>query len=78
MALSASGSLTDKEVILSGTVDGQTASWVARVERSEGVVDELNRSQYIVARVADPYGLADRQHQYQHAAAGWYLCQSLH
>lgn len=56
--LSASSSLTDKKVFLSGTVDGQTASWVARIERSEGVVDELNRSQYVVARVADPYGLA--------------------
>jgi membrane fusion protein, multidrug efflux system len=56
--LSSAGNLTDKTVILSGTVDGQNASWTAGVERSEGVVDELNRSQYIVVRVADPYGLA--------------------
>lgn len=56
--LSSAGGLTDKLVVLSGTVDGQTASWTANVQRSEGVVDELNRSQYLVARVADPYGLA--------------------
>jgi hypothetical protein len=56
--LSAAGKLAEKTVVLSGTVDGQAAIWTAEVARSEGVVDELNRSQYIVARVADPYGLA--------------------
>jgi RND family efflux transporter MFP subunit len=56
--LSAAGKLAEKTVVLSGTVDGQAATWTAEVARSEGVVDELNRSQYIVARVADPYGLA--------------------
>jgi RND family efflux transporter MFP subunit len=52
-------SLSGKKVVLSGTVDGINTSWAADVERSEGVVDELNRSQYLVARVADPYGLKD-------------------
>jgi hypothetical protein len=33
------------------------SSWPAVIERSEGVVDQLNRSQYIVARVPDPYGV---------------------
>lgn len=56
--LSSPAQLSDKSVLLSGTVDGVNRSWTATVERSEGVVDELNRSQYIVARVADPYGLA--------------------
>ena len=56
--LSSPAQLSDKSVLLSGTVDGVNSSWTATVERSEGVVDELNRSQYIVARVADPYGLA--------------------
>lgn len=56
--LSSPTQLSDKSVLLSGTVDGVNSSWTATVERSEGVVDELNRSQYIVARVADPYGLA--------------------
>ena len=57
--LSSASNLTAKTVSLSGTVDGQNATWAASVARSEGVVDELNRSQYIVARVADPYGLAE-------------------
>ena len=56
-SLSSRASLSDKSVMLSGTVDGINSSWLAGVERSEGVVSELNRSQYIVARVADPYGL---------------------
>jgi RND family efflux transporter MFP subunit len=56
--LSSPAKLSNKSVLLSGTVDGVNSFWTATVERSEGVVDELNRSQYIVARVADPYGLA--------------------
>ena len=59
--LTTPGSLADKKVVLSGTVDGINTSWTADVERSEGVVDELNRSQYLVARVADPYGLTDNR-----------------
>jgi hypothetical protein len=56
-SLSSKSNLADKTVVLSGTVDGTNTSWLASIERSEGVVSELNRSQYIVARVADPYGL---------------------
>ena len=52
-----STSLTEKMVVLSGTVDGISASWQAAIARSEGVVSELNRAQYLVARLADPYGL---------------------
>jgi len=52
-----STSLTEKMVVLSGTVDGISASWQATIARSEGVVSELNRAQYLVARLADPYGL---------------------
>ena len=55
--LSSPAELRQKQIILSGTVDGINASWTAILARSEGVVDELNRSQYIVARVSDPYGL---------------------
>ena len=52
-----SQNLTDKTVLLSGTVDGINTSWQATIVRSEGVVSELNRAQYLVARLADPYGL---------------------
>ena len=62
-SLSAQAELMEKQIVLSGTVDGVHTSWAATLARSEGVVDELNRSQYIVARVSDPYGLtvSDRQ-----------------
>ena len=55
--LSSKATLAGTGVILSGTVDGMNSSWPAVIERSEGVVDQLNRSQYIVARVPDPYGV---------------------
>ena len=45
------------KVVLSGSVNGRSADWSAVLVRSEGVVNELNRSQYLVARVSDPYGL---------------------
>ena len=45
------------KVVLSGSVNGRSADWSAVIVRSEGVVNELNRSQYLVARVSDPYGL---------------------
>jgi RND family efflux transporter MFP subunit len=45
------------KVVLSGSVNGRSTDWSAVIVRSEGVVNELNRSQYLVARVSDPYGL---------------------
>ena len=61
--LSSQVELRKKQITLTGTVDGIVTSWLAILARSEGVVDELNRSQYIVARVADPYGLDDSDRQ---------------
>lgn len=61
--LSSQVELRKKQITLTGTVDGIVTSWLATLARSEGVVDELNRSQYIVARVADPYGLDDSDRQ---------------
>lgn len=46
-----------ENVRLSGSVNGVETNWTAQLVRSEGVINELNRSQYLVARVADPYGL---------------------
>ncbi|MBT3673326.1 MAG: efflux RND transporter periplasmic adaptor subunit [Porticoccaceae bacterium] len=46
-----------KGVVLSGSVNGNPANWSAVIVRSEGVVNELNRSQYVVARISDPYRL---------------------
>ena len=61
--LSSQVELRKKQITLTGTVDGIVTSWLATLARSEGVVDELSRSQYIVARVADPYGLDDSDRQ---------------
>ena len=44
-------------VALSGSANGNPASWSAVIVRSEGVVKELNRSQYVVARISNPYKL---------------------
>lgn len=45
------------KLVLSALLGGQTVTWDAALVRSEGVVDQLNRSQYVVAQVADPYGI---------------------
>jgi multidrug efflux system membrane fusion protein len=45
------------KIVLSALVRGQTVTWDADLVRSEGVVNQLNRSQYVVAQVADPYGI---------------------
>ncbi len=42
-------------VVLSGSVNGNSENWPAVIVRSEGVVNELNRSQYVVARISNPY-----------------------
>ncbi|MDB4260089.1 efflux RND transporter periplasmic adaptor subunit, partial [Porticoccaceae bacterium] len=44
-------------VTLNATVASQPVQWSAKVVRSEGVVDQLNRSQYLVAQINDPYGV---------------------
>ena len=73
--LSSQAELRQKQITLSGTVDGIVTSWLATLARSEGVVDELNRSQYIVARVADPYGLGDSE-RIRSPACG-HLCEGV-
>ena len=44
-------------VVLSHRVDGEALSWQAQLVRTEGVLDERSRSLFVVARVADPYGV---------------------
>ncbi|MBC8380143.1 MAG: efflux RND transporter periplasmic adaptor subunit [SAR92 clade bacterium] len=48
-------------VVLSGSANGNPASWSAVIVRTEGVVNELNRSQYVVARISNPYRLNQTQ-----------------
>jgi hypothetical protein len=56
-ALTFQGIPSESMVTLSGSVNGTQSDWVADVVRSEGVVNETNRSQYLVARMSDPYGI---------------------
>ena len=59
MPLTFKGIPSESMVTLSGSVNGTQSDWVAEVVRSEGVVNEINRSQYLVARMSDPYGIED-------------------
>ena len=45
------------EVVLQTQLGGETVSWAAVITRSEGVLDADTRVLYLVAQVADPYGL---------------------
>jgi RND family efflux transporter MFP subunit len=51
------GSANGPRVKLTAVQKGQLAQWNARIVRSEGVVDELSRVTYAVARIDDPYRL---------------------
>ena len=48
------------KVTLSAQVGGHRTEWLGRIVRSEETVDPVNRMVYVVAQVADPYGLAKR------------------
>lgn len=47
-------------VTLSATVGAAEVQWDALLVRSEGVVDQLNRAQYLVAQIDDPYNIRQR------------------
>ena len=51
------GSESGPEVMLTATQKGRPRSWLARIVRTEGVVDESSRVTYAVARIDDPYAL---------------------
>lgn len=44
-------------VTLNATVASKPVQWAAQIVRSEGVVDQLNRAQYLVAQINDPYAV---------------------
>ena len=51
---------TAPAVMLSAMVGGSQEHWSGVLVRSEGVVNERNRSQYVVVQVEDPYGVASK------------------
>ncbi|MGY6588755.1 MAG: efflux RND transporter periplasmic adaptor subunit [Wenzhouxiangella sp.] len=48
-------------VRLYGTVAGQRGEWNGEIIRTEGVIDENTRLSFAVVRIADPYGLIERE-----------------
>ena len=50
-------------VTLRASVGGAEVTWNALLVRSEGVVDQRNRAQYLVAQVDDPYNIQQRSEQ---------------
>jgi RND family efflux transporter MFP subunit len=55
--IASSGAADGPLVTLSATRKGQSATWPARITRTEGIVDEKSRVTYAVARIDDPYQL---------------------
>lgn len=55
--ISESGSANGPLVTLTAVQKGRLSSWNAQIVRSEGIVDELSRVTYAVARIEDPYRL---------------------
>jgi membrane fusion protein, multidrug efflux system len=47
-------------VTLKASVGGADVEWKALLVRSEGVVDQRNRAQYLIAQVDDPYNIQQR------------------
>ena len=48
------------EVTLRASVGNTELQWDALLIRSEGVVDQRNRSQYLIAQIVDPYNIKQR------------------
>lgn len=44
-----------RSVQLRGSVNGEVSIWDAKLVRSEGTVEQRNRTQYLVAQINDPY-----------------------
>ena len=49
------------DVLLRAELGGQELTWPAKITRSEGVFDAASRVLYLVAEIADPYGLISGQ-----------------
>ena len=49
--------IIDHEILLEGSINGSKGQWIAKLHRFEGEVNEVSRSQFVVANIADPYHL---------------------
>jgi len=50
-------------VQLQGTVNGHSATWQAVLVRSEGIIEQSSRAQYLVAQIVDPYNIKGQSNQ---------------
>lgn len=58
------GIISKRSVVeLRGSINGVNAQWSGQIVRSEGVVDQSNRAQYIVVQVDDPYNLKSQNNK---------------
>ncbi len=62
------GDDTGPAVVLRARFAGEERTWTGRVVRTEGEIDAQSRMVHVVARVADPYGVAARQARAAQAA----------
>lgn len=60
--ITATGETQGPDVVLSAEQRGRLVEWLAKIVRSEGVVDESSRVTYAVAKIDDPYAL-DSEHE---------------
>ncbi|MDO3387065.1 efflux RND transporter periplasmic adaptor subunit [Gilvimarinus sp. SDUM040013] len=65
------------EVVLTQTAEGVISQWQAQVVRSEGVIDESTRMNYLVAEVLDPYNYLGESAQSKSLAFGSYVVAQL-
>lgn len=56
----------EAQVNLIGTYAGKDVIWLAKIARSEGVIDNKSRMSYLVAEVKDPYGLNIKENVADH------------
>jgi multidrug efflux system membrane fusion protein len=51
----------DNTIVLRGSANGKSQVWQANLVRSEGRVEQTNRAQYLVAQIADPYNIKNKE-----------------
>lgn len=65
------------DVTLTADTGGVEHLWMARIVRSEGVIDENSRMHYLVAEVSDPYNLINPQTDKPDLAFGSFVVAQL-
>lgn len=56
-------SFADTKVELKAVVNGSEVAWPAFLVRSEGIIEQSSRAQYLVVQINDPYNLNNQQNR---------------